>query len=113
MTDPTVQRTPLADLIFMQGRGMGEIADQAGVARLTMNRLCSGTHRPTRRTAERIARVLGTTVEEVVPNIYEPILRPNVGLATARQLARLNAAGSLKLVSPGEAKPITVGEETE
>ena len=89
MTDPTAQRTPLADLIFMQGRGMGEIADQAGVARQTMTRLCSGTHRPTRRTAERIARVLGTTVEEVVPNIYEPILRPNVGLATARKPVEL------------------------
>lgn len=64
-------RTTLALLRFAEGLTQRELAARAGVRHETVCRLEAG-NRPSRRTATKLAAVLGADVGKLFPDVHDP-----------------------------------------
>ncbi|WP_436664244.1 helix-turn-helix transcriptional regulator [Alicyclobacillus acidoterrestris] len=60
-------KTTLKEALRERGLKQDWVASQVGLNKDTMSRLVNGKHIPNLRTAQKIARVLGTTVDELWP----------------------------------------------
>lgn len=65
----TAVRSSLAVYRFAQGYSQGALADAAGLARETVNRVEKGRTQPTLATVRALSRVLGREVEQLFPEV--------------------------------------------
>jgi len=63
-----MDETRLSAEIRKRGLKKGWVAEQAGVSRSAMAMIVNGKSDPTLRTARKIAKVLGVTIEELWPD---------------------------------------------